>query len=87
MAEKKKLTRIPATLSDVTTDWVAELLYKVLRVPKPKSIEGTHNGITLLKIKANPTSMTGFKESCHIKTKCSSQPDKTHQFLGKKYFH
>ena len=37
-------------MTDITADWVAELLYKVLGVPEPADKDGTHNGITLLQV-------------------------------------
>ena len=39
---------IPSCLSDVTADWVAELLYSVVGVPRPDNVDGTHGGITML---------------------------------------
>lgn len=47
---KKGVLPIPRCLTDVTTDWVSELLYKVLDVPEPDDKDGTHNGITLLQV-------------------------------------
>ena len=44
--------RIPSCLTDITADWVAELLYTVLGVPEPAEKDGTHNGITLLQVSA-----------------------------------
>ena len=48
---KKGALPIPRCLTDVTTDWVAELLYKVLDVPEPDDKANTHNGITLLQVR------------------------------------
>lgn len=71
--------RIPNTLTDVTTDWIADLLYNVLHVPRPDKTDGTHSGITLLQIRARPTE--GLKERCQVTAKCSSQPERVRHFL------
>ena len=63
----------------MTTDWIADLLYKVLKVPRPNKTDGTHNGISLLQIRARPAE--GLKESCRVTVKCSSEPDHVRHFL------
>jgi hypothetical protein len=50
---KKGVVSIPSCLTDVTADWVSDLLYKVLDVPEPDDKDGTHNGITLLQVRVN----------------------------------
>ena len=67
---------IPSVLNAVNTDWVADLLYKVLRVPRPAKTDGTHNGITLLQIRANATE--GFHESCRVTVRCASEERARH---------
>ncbi len=70
---------VPHSLKDITADWVAELMYRELKVPRPAKVDGTHNGVTLLQIRAMPGH--GFRETAKVTAKCSSQPDVTHRLL------
>lgn len=78
-SKDKGILPIPNRLSEVTADWIADLLYKVVGVPIPDNLDGTHNGITLLQIRANPCD--GFHESCKVTVRCSSQPDEAYHFV------
>lgn len=70
-SNKRKLP-IPARLTDVTSDWVSDLLYSVLGAQRPVKTEGTHNGLTLLQIRARAG--TGFRQSCHVRARCGEDP-------------
>ncbi len=60
---------------------MAELLYRHLGVPRPATVDGTHNGITLLRIAASQHAQ-GFRETCRVTAKCSTQPPEvTHRLL------
>ena len=73
MEFEKNNLQIPSCLTDVTSDWVAELLYQVIGVPRPSTTDGTHAGLTLLQIRAS--SGAGFRESCHVRARCSGSDD------------
>ena len=82
MSSKKKKNQlsIPSRLTDITGDWVAELLYQIIGVKRPSSVDGTHDGLTLLQIRARPG--TGFRESCHVRAKSAGEDNAAvHRFL------
>ena len=80
MSSAKKQLPIPSRLTDITGDWVAELLYQIIGVSRPTSTDGTHDGLTLLQIRARPG--TGFRESCHVCAKSAGDEDSPiHRFL------
>jgi len=50
-----KLT-IPSKLSDVTADWLAELIYSSPQFETPKPEDDANHGITSLKVNSAPNS-------------------------------